>query len=88
MPGRRSWEADMSDPNDSSRQSRVDGWTERATGQVEPAARIIAGMFDPKLIGPEGALPSQLLRDISARLEVRNIEGQSRGLKVAPIRAT
>jgi len=88
MSGRRSCKVDMAGPDDTSLQSRIHGWTERATGQVELAARIVTGMFDPELIVLGGALPSRLLRDISARLEVRNIEGPSRGLQVAPIRAT
>lgn len=69
-------------------QAEIVRWTQRAADQIAHTARIISGLFDPEVVVLGGALHPELLKNISNIISGSELEGPSRGLQVAPIRAT
>lgn len=63
-------------------------WADRAAVQLEEAARIATGFFDPEVIVIGGRLPSFLNERLVARIDTASLPGPSRGLPVAPMRAS
>lgn len=66
----------------------VDAWIERAALQLEDAVRIATGFFDPSIIVIGGRLPSPLTQTLTERIRWRDLQGPSRGLTVAPVKAS
>ena len=63
-------------------------WIERAAVQLRHALRVTTGFFDPSTIIIGGRLPSDLNKRLVKRAIKTPLEGPSRGLTVAPVRAS
>lgn len=63
-------------------------WVERASEQLRFAIRAVTGFFDPAVIIIGGRLPETLNHQLVDRVMSRPIEGPSRGLAIAPVRAS
>ncbi|MDK1389937.1 ROK family protein [Sinorhizobium sp. 7-81] len=66
----------------------VNDWVARAGAQLRQAVRIATGFFDPLLIVLGGRLPTDLNERLVDAILAEPIEGPSRGLAVAPLRAS
>ncbi len=63
-------------------------WIERAALQLRHAIRVTTGFFDPSTIIIGGRLPSDLNDRLVQEVLKYPMDGPSRGLKVAPVRAS
>ena len=66
----------------------IGDWTERAGVQLRQAVRAVSGFFDPSMIVVGGRLPTWLNARLVEMILADPIEGPSRGLTTAPVRAS
>ena len=66
----------------------VDAWVQRAATQLRHAARVATGFFDPSIVIIGGRLPAAVNARLVASILAQPIEGPSRGLPAAPVRAS
>lgn len=63
-------------------------WIERAGQQLRHAVRVTSGFFDPSMIIIGGRLPTELNERLVTAILAEPLEGPSRGLQVAAVRAS
>ena len=66
----------------------IDDWVGRAGVQLRDAVRAVSGFFDPSVIVIGGRLPKWLNERLVEAILADPIDGPSRGLVVAPVRAS
>lgn len=69
-------------------QEVLDQWIARAGCQLRQALRVATGFFDPSVVVLGGRLPASLNDRLIEVMLAEPIEGPSRGLSVAPLRAS
>ncbi len=66
----------------------IGDWVKRAGVQLRQAVRAVSGFFDPSVIVVGGRLPTWLNARLVEAILAEPIEGPSRGLTTAPVRAS